>query len=135
MKWLSFIEAYYFSPFGDVNNDNNMASNGSLGADASCTWHPWVYNDRIKVADKVTLKKGKLESKKVSEATKRNQVLNCIREQGSRQESEPIIGKHIDLGMAEPLHKANYAWGYIHLLILKIALSKSKIDAIKFHRC
>jgi hypothetical protein len=62
MKWLSFMggelnnAAYYFSPFGDVNNDNKMASNGSLGEDASCTWHPWVYNDRIKVADKVTLK-------------------------------------------------------------------------------
>ena len=66
MKWLSFMggelnnAAYYFSPFGDVNNDNKMASSGSLGEDASCTWHPWVYNDRIKVADKVTLKKGKL---------------------------------------------------------------------------
>jgi hypothetical protein len=135
MKWLSFMggelnnAAYYFSPFGDVNNDNKMASNGSLGEDASCTWHPWVYNDRIKVAEKVTLKKGKLESKKISEATKRNQVLNYIREQGSRQESEPIIGKLIDHGLAEPLHNANNAWGYMHLLILEIALSKSKIAA------
>jgi hypothetical protein len=91
MEWLSFIggelnnAAYYFSPFGDVNNDNKIASDGSLGEAASCTWLPWVYNDRIKVADKVTLKKGKLESKKVSEATKRNLVLNGIREQGSRQ--------------------------------------------------
>lgn len=49
MKWLSTMTgelnnaAYYFSPFGNVNNDNKTAINGSLGPDSSCTWHPWDY--------------------------------------------------------------------------------------------
>ncbi|CAB3999671.1 Hypothetical predicted protein, partial [Paramuricea clavata] len=69
MKWLSFMggelnnAAYYFSPFGDVNNDNKMASNGSLGEDASCTWHPWVYNDRIKLVSEMILIRNDPETK------------------------------------------------------------------------
>ena len=124
MKWLSFMggelnnAAYYFSPFGDVNDDTKMVCNGSLREDANCTWHPWEYHHRINVAGKVALEKEDIGSKKVSETTKGNQVLKYIREQGSQQGSEHIIGKLIDLGMAEPLHDTNNAWSGMHLLIL-----------------
>lgn len=52
MKWASFFSgelpnsAYYFSPFGNVNNDNKTVVNGSLGADEKCTWQPWDYDKR-----------------------------------------------------------------------------------------
>ena len=133
MKWLSLMggelnnAAYYFSPFGDVNNDNKMIANGSLGDDISCSWHPWVYEKRIEVVEKVTQMREQLEKKKCSQVTKRNNLLTYIREQKSRQESQPLLGKLIDLGLAEPLHNANNAWGYLHSLMLEIALSKLKI--------
>ena len=59
MQWLSTMSgelnntAYYFSPFGNVHHDNKWVRNGSLGDDPSCTWHPWEYSSRIKVARKV----------------------------------------------------------------------------------
>ncbi len=41
MKWLSIMSgelnnaAYYFSPFGDVNEDSKSITNGSLGKDVA----------------------------------------------------------------------------------------------------
>lgn len=52
MKWASFFSgelpnsAFYFSPFGNVNDDDKNTVNGSLGTDADCTWQPWDYNER-----------------------------------------------------------------------------------------
>ena len=46
MKWLSAMAgelnnaACFFSPFGDVSTDNMNTPNGSLGEEATCTWHP-----------------------------------------------------------------------------------------------
>jgi hypothetical protein len=46
MKWLSTMSgelnnaAYYFPPFGNVNDDNKLVRNGYLGDDPSCTWYP-----------------------------------------------------------------------------------------------
>ena len=53
MKWLSAMAgelnnaACFFSPFGDVNTDNMNTPNGSLGKEATCTWHPWSYEKRV----------------------------------------------------------------------------------------
>lgn len=133
MKWLSAMAgelnnaAYYFSPFADVNNDNKATPNGTLGADPSCTWHPWDYEERVKVAKKVAAKTEQLSKTNVSSKTRRKNLLNFIKEQGSRQEYEPVLGKLIDCGFAEPLHNSNNAWGYLHNLMLEIALSKSNI--------
>jgi hypothetical protein len=63
IKWASTFSgelpnsAYYFSPFGNVNNDNKSIVNGSLGLSDSCTWKPWEYNSRLEVADKVEANK------------------------------------------------------------------------------
>lgn len=62
MKWLSAMSgeinnaAYYFSPFGNVNQDNKATPNGTLGEHQSCTWHPWDYEERVKVVKKVATK-------------------------------------------------------------------------------
>lgn len=131
MKWLSAMSGelnnafYYFSPFGNVNSDNKAVPNGTLGKDSSCTWQPWDYNHRIEVAEKVVAKKEELSRSKFSLATKRNKLLNFIKDLGSRQENKPLLGKLIDCGFAEPLHNSNNAWTYMHGLMLEIALAKS----------
>ena len=62
-----------------------------------------------------------------SNVTKRNKFLSYIKEQGSRQEYKPLLGKLVDCGFAEPLHNSNNAWGYFHCLMLETALAKSCI--------
>ena len=48
MKWLAFIEgelsnaAFYFSPFGNVNDDTKCTVNGTLGKGSQNTWQPWL---------------------------------------------------------------------------------------------
>ena len=133
MKWLSTMSgelnntAYYFSPFGNVHDDNKWVRNGSLGDDPSCTWHPWEYSDRIKVARKVEIKKEELSRSNNSNVNKRNKLFSFIKEQGSRQEYKPLLGKLVDCGFAEPLHNSNNAWGYFYCLMLETALAKSSI--------
>lgn len=133
MKWLSSVAgelnnaAYYFSPFGNVNSDNKVVTNGSLGEDNSCTWHPWNYDQRVRIAKKVAQKRDELSKTKYSAVTKRNKLLGFIREHGSRQEHEPLLGKLIDCAFAEPLHNSNNAWQYLHTIILEIVLAKAKV--------
>ena len=124
MKWLSTVAgelnnaAYHFSPFGNVNSDNNAITNGSLGEDPSYTWHPWDYEERIQVVKK---------QHNYSSTTKRNKLLSLIREQGYRQKYEPLLGKLVDCGYTEPLHNSNNSWAYLHALMLEIALAKSGV--------
>ena len=133
MKWLSTVAgelnnaAYYFSTFGNVNNDNKTVINGSLGEDKTCTWHPWDYNKRLSVAQKVTKEKERLAKTKLSADTQRNRLSLFIREQGSRQEYEPLLGKLVDSAYAEPLHNSNNAWQYLHNIMLEIVLEKSEL--------
>ena len=133
MKWLSIMSgelnnaAYYFSPFGNVNEGNKSTTNGVLAKDSACTWHPWDYGKRIKSAENVANKRESLNQSKLSDASKRNKLLNFIREQNSRQEHEPLLGNLIDNGFAEPLHNSNNGWGSLHNIMLEIAIAKSKI--------
>lgn len=133
MKWASTFSgelpnsAFYFSPFGDVNSDNKYTVNGSLGTEASCTWKPWDYNRRLEVAAKVEEKREKLERSQYADSTKRNKLLDHIRNQKSRQEYLPILGKLVDAIYAEPLHNANNAWQQLNVLILEHAIAKSNI--------
>ena len=132
MKWLSAMArelnnvACFFSPFGDVNTDNMNTPNGSPGEEATCTWHPWRYEKRVEMAKKVAAKKEQLSGSGNSSKTQRNKLLNFMKAQGSRQEHEPVLGKLIDHGFAEPpLHNSNNAWAFLHYLMLAVALSKS----------
>ncbi len=133
MKWLSAMAgelnnaAYFFSPFGNVNTDNMNTPNGSLGAEAHCTWHPWSYEKRVEIAKKVAAKKEQLSKSSNSSKMQRNKLLNFIKAQGSRQEYEPVLGKLVQCGFAEPLHNSNNAWAFLHYLMLEVAVSKSNI--------
>jgi len=66
MKWASTFSgelansAFYFSPFGNVNNDNKSIVNASLGQSEQCLWKPWVYEERLQVATKIEAKRKEL---------------------------------------------------------------------------
>ena len=133
MKWLASFSgelsnaSYYFSSFANVNNDNKRTVNGSLGPEPENTWQPWVYQGRLKVVQVVSKTKVELNKTKLSVSTKRNKVLQKIRELGSRQEFEPILGKLVDKAYAEPLHNSNNAWQYMHGKLLQEAIVKSNV--------
>lgn len=130
-KWLAFMggelsnAAYYFSSFGNVCQETKDTVNGSLGKGDHNTWQPWSYEKRLEAAAKVTEKKQQLEGSRFAESTKRKKVLDFIKAQNSRQENEPVIGRIIDRGYAEPLHNANNGWQFWHSFILEISVSKS----------
>ena len=60
------------------------------------------------MAKKVAAKKEQLSESGNSSKTQRNKLLNFVKAQGSRQEHEPVLGKLIEHGFAEPLHNRNY---------------------------
>ena len=66
MKWLATYSrelnnaAYYFSSFANVNQDNMRKVNGSGGHEPTNTWKPWVYSDRLKVSEEVSIKREEL---------------------------------------------------------------------------
>ena len=53
--------------------------------------------------------------------------MDKIRDLGSRQEFEPVLGKLVDKAYAEPLHNSNNAWQYMHGKLLEEAVVKSNI--------
>ena len=113
MKWEATFcgaisnSAFYFSSFGNVNDDSKSTIGGSLGKDKNCTWTPWDYQSRLNVASNVNAKKVELEKSSYAESTKRNKLLNFIRSNNSRQEYEPILGQLVDKVYAEPLHNGS----------------------------
>lgn len=133
MKWLAFMggelsnAAFYFSPFGNVNDDTKSTVNGTLGKGGQNTWQPWPYDKRLEIAAKVSNLKQQLQEKNYAESTKREKVLDFISDQKSRQEFEPLIGPMIDVGYAEPLHNGNNGWQFWHSLVLDLALGKSRL--------
>ena len=135
MKWLATYSgelpnsACYFSSFANVSSNDKHVVNGSLGPGSENTWHPWVYEERLKVVQAVDEMKEGLSKKKLSVATVRKKTLEFIKEQGSRQEFEPLIGRLVDKAYAEPLHNSNNAWQFLHLKLLEVAFAKSEIPA------
>ena len=111
MKWLASFSgeisnsAYYFSSFGNVNADNKHVVNGSLRPGPDTTWQPWVYENRLEVAKKVSSKKHELNQKNLSDVTRRNKIVEFMKAQASRQEFPPLLGNLVDKSYAEPLHK------------------------------
>lgn len=133
MKWGAAFSgelsnaAFYFSSFGNVNDDDKSTVGGSLGKDTNCTWKPWDYQSRLDVAKRVKAKKEELEKSSYAESTKRNKLLNFIKSNSSRQEYEPILGQLVDKVYAEPLHNGNNGWQQLHEAMLSHSSSKSKI--------
>ena len=90
MKWLTFMggelsnAAFYFSPFGNVNDDRKCTVNGTLGKGGQNTCQPCPYDKRLKVAAKVSNLKQQLQEKTMSSPRneKRCWILSEIRNPG-----------------------------------------------------
>lgn len=108
MKWIAFFAgelnnaAHYFSTFANVNADNKDIVGGTLGNSESDTWQPWNYEHRLEVASKIIDLTETLSHKPITEDTKRKKILQTIRDEKSRQEKIPILGKLVDKCLAEP---------------------------------
>ena len=90
MKWLAFMggelsnAAFYFSPFGNVNDDTKCTVNGTLGKGGQNTWQPWPYDKHLEVAAKVSNLKQQLQEKTMPSPPneKRRWILSEIRNPG-----------------------------------------------------
>ena len=133
MKWGSTFSgergnsAFYFSTFGNVNNDHRSTVNADLGQSKQYLWKPWVYEERLQVATKVEAKKKELGQTRLAESTKRTKLLDYIRSLNSRQETTPLLGLLVDKIFAEPQHDSNNACQQLHELMLVHANDKSKL--------
>ena len=133
MKYLAFlggelsISASYFSPFADVKKDDINNTQGTFGLGPQNKWHPWKYNERIKVATAVEKKKVEVSRTSLKPSAKREKVTSYISQQKSRQEFPPLVGKFIDKAKADPLHLKNNAWQHWNASVLKYALSRSNL--------
>ena len=133
MKWLATFSgeltnsAFYFSSLANVSNNDKHIVNGTLGKGSEDTWHPWAFDERLKVVQAVNKMQEGLSKKKLSVASVRKKTLEFIKGQGSRQEFEPLIGDLVDKAYAEPLHNSNNAWQFMHGKLLEVAIAKSDI--------
>ena len=130
MKWAATFSgelsnaAHFFSPFSNVSESNKCTVNGCLGPAETGSWKPWLYQNRLEVAAKITAKKEELEKTVLAESTKRSKVLNYIQGLHSRQKYVPVLKELVDKMYAEPLHNANNGWQHLHGLILSQANSE-----------
>ena len=116
MKYLAVLggelsnSAYYFSTFGDVNqNNSNMVY--TYGHGAGNKWKPWKYEDRVKAVKHVADKREQLEKENNNKETERTKLTNFIgQKQKCRQEFIPLVGSYIDVAKSEPLHLKNNVW-------------------------
>ena len=133
MKMLAMLAgelsnfATYFSTFGNVNIYDCTDLDGTLSPNPKSKWQPWVYKERLKIAQKVDTLKSSPKFKALPEKSKRIKVNEFIKENKSRQEFTPLLGKLINKAHVEPLHLKNNAWGYFFKVLLKEAIAKSKI--------
>ena len=84
IQWGVVKCSSFLLPFGNVSESNKCTVNGCLGPAETCTWKPWLYQDRLEVAAKVTAKEEELEKTALAESTKRSKVLNYIQSLNSR---------------------------------------------------
>lgn len=59
MKMLAMLggvlsnSAKYFSSFANLSKDNCTDLKGTFATDRTSLWHPWKYEERIKIANEV----------------------------------------------------------------------------------
>ena len=118
--------ATFPSSFANVKLDELGNVKGSLGSSPGCTWNPWSYNDRVKVAKQVSAYKHTTVIKKPVKQH-RNLITKFIANQASRQEFEPVLGPVIAKAVCEPLHLGNNCWQQWNKEAMIIALKRSNI--------
>lgn len=128
MKWLATFSgeltnsATYPRSFANVKQDDVKNVQGTFGRDSTCTWKPWSYNQRVKVAKLVDkYKQTTVVNKPLKQ--QRNLVTKFIASKHSRQEFEPVLGPVVDKAKCEPLHLGNNCWQGWNKEVITIALN------------
>jgi len=134
MKWVATFSgelsnsATYPSSFANVKQDDVDNVNGTFGEDSTCTWKPWSYDQRVKVAKFVDkYKQTTVVNKPLKQ--QRNLVTKFIASKHSRQEFEPVLGPVVDKAKCEPLHLGNNCWQGWNKEVMTIALGRTNPDA------
>ena len=84
LKMLAFlageltVSAFYFSTFGNVNQEDSNDHTKSFSLSSDTDWHPYSLKKRVSDANLVLKKKAHLNSSKKSETAKRSQITNFI---------------------------------------------------------
>lgn len=143
MKWVASMSgelsnsAFYFSSFANVNQGDKGTIGGSIGNSKKDKWHPWDYNIRLQVVQKVEkFKAGNSQkrhrgNKANSTLPNRNEVTKFIASEKSRQEFRPPLGKYVDYIKAEPLHITNNAWQHWFMLVFSIVIQYTNTSQMK----
>ena len=134
MKWLATFSgeltnsATYPSSFANVKQDDVKNVHGTFGIDSTCTWKPWSYDQRVKVAKLVDkYKQTTVVNKPLKQ--QRNLVTKFIASKHSRQEFEPVLGPVVHKAKCEPLHLGNNCWQVWNKEVMTIALTRTNPDA------
>ena len=110
-----------------MSKANCGSLSGPLGETPEHLWQPWAYRKQCTDADSVAA------FKDTHPNCTRDQVLQAIHHNNSRQEFRPLLGEYIDLAKAEPLHCTSNAWGAIFDLALLEEHNRTKLPSrIKF---
>lgn len=134
MKWLATFSgelsnsATYPSSFANVKQDDLKNVKGTLGEESTCTWKPWSYDQRVKVAKLVdNYKQTTVVNRPLKQ--QRNLVTKFIAGKHSRQEFEPLLGPVVDKAKCEPLHLGNNCWQQWNKEVMNIALTRTNSGA------
>ena len=144
MKWIASMSgelsnsAHYFSSFANVNKEDKGTIGGSIGNSDKDKWHPWDYNSRLQVVQKVEKfkvtdsgQRGRKGNKAKSTLPNRSEVTKFIASEKSRQEFTPPLGKYVDQVKAEPLHVTNNAWQHWFMLVFSIVIQYTNTSQLK----
>ena len=130
MKWLATFSgelsnsATYPSSFANVKQGDLQNVNGTFGENSTCTWKPWSYDQRVKVAKLVeNYKQTTVVNKPLKQ--QRNLVTKFIAGKHSRQEFEPVLGPVVDKAKCEPLHLGNNCWQQWNREVMTVALTRT----------
>ena len=134
MKWLATFSgelsnsATYPSSFANVKQDDLNNVKGTFGEESTCTWKPWSYVQRVKVAKLVdNYKQTTVVNRPLKQ--QRNLVTKFIAGKHSRQEFEPLLGPVVDKAKCEPLHLGNNCWQQWNKEVMTIALTRTNPGA------
>ena len=84
MKMLAMLggelsnSSTYFSTFGNVSTKDCADLRGKFGSGPQCKWKPWIFEERIKNAERVESFKAALYGKPISEKQKRTKVTGTL---------------------------------------------------------
>ena len=86
-----FAQRHEKKMLANVSTKDCADLRGTFGSGPQCKWKPWVFEERIKNAERVESFKALLNGKPMSEKQKRTKVTEYIAGKKRRQEFSPLV--------------------------------------------